>query len=171
MKSDTDRLDLKYKEKLLSILSSTKTLSLATLNTAREAELSLLPFYYDEQCFWVFVSQLSAHTQHLIDHPNCSVLIYDNEVSPKNSFAVERLTLNCTAVLVDENKDHVLDLMTEKLGETITLLRQLGDFYLFALHPKGGRFIAGFGQAYDVEFTSDSEAFALHHVNPAKKPN
>jgi putative heme iron utilization protein len=38
-----------------------------------------------------------------------------------------------------------------RFGEIIVMLRQLEDFQLFHLSPQGGRFIMGFGAAYEVD--------------------
>lgn len=164
--SKEKQTDVDHQATILSLLASSQTLSLGTLNPVKQPEVSLVPFLYHDSCFWIFVSQLSAHTQHLLERPEASVLIYDNQNSPKNCFAVERVNAQCAVRCEDaaETKAQILDAMTEKLGETVSLLRQLGDFSLFALKPEKGRFIAGFGQAFDIDFSD----FSFTHIDPSK---
>jgi len=136
-------------QKLLKMLDASKTLALATLNAQHEPEASLTPYIYYQQALWIFVSQLSAHTANLMQHKKASVLI--NETESKNIFATTRVTLQCH-VEMEDGGDSVLDEMESQLGETVAMLRQLPDFYLLKLQPVSGRFIAGFGQAYDIAF-------------------
>lgn len=152
-----------YQATIISLLDSSSTLSLGTVNNKQEPEVGLVPFLYHKERFWVFVSQLSPHTQHLLNSLSCSLLLYDNQSQPKNHFAVERLSVTCHAQIENDGKECILDLMTEKLGETISLLRQLGDFHLFSLAPIKGRFIAGFGQAFIVDFPD----MTLKHIGPS----
>jgi len=151
-------------QSVLSMLATTKTLSLATLQNS-QPDISLVPFLYHQEKFWIFISQLSPHTQQLLDFAACSVLIYDNHRAPDNHFATKRVSANCYACLEKEKKELVLDLMEEKLGKTMALLRQLGDFKLFSLTPKEGRFVAGFGQAYEIDFSD----FSFHHISPSDR--
>ena len=55
--------------------------------------------------------------------------------------------------------------MAERLGGTVGLLRQLGDFHLIKLTPQTGQYIAGFGQAFDIDFAE----LELEHINPARR--
>jgi hypothetical protein len=41
--------------------------------------------------------------------------------------------------------------LTERFGERIEFLSQMGDFKLFRLQPNGGRFVKGFGKAFQLE--------------------
>ncbi len=149
-----------YQQVLHQLLEKSPVLSLAVVNEQQEPEASLVPFLYDSDCFWVFVSQLSGHTQHLLKLPNVSVLIFNAEEKIKNPFAIQRASASCQVEIEHEKREEVLDLMTQKLGETVSLLRQLGDFHLFKLTPQKGRLIAGFGQAFDIDFATMS----LEHI-------
>lgn len=149
-------------ETIVSIVESANTLSLATLNDQQHPEVSLVPFLYYESHFYIFVSELSPHTRYLLKHKTCSLLVYNNEKEAQNYFAIERLSVSCHARCEHENKELILDLMTQKLGQTVSLLRQLGDFHLFVLVPNNGRLITGFGKAFDVDFSD----LSITHVNP-----
>lgn len=157
-----------YQQALERLFAKTKTLSLVPhgKKLAPQYEISLVPFVCYKNILWVFVSRLSAHTQQLLVSEQASVLIYPNEASAKNCFAIERVSVVCEVFEEHENRDVILDVMTQKLGDTVSLLRQLGDFHLFGLTPKTGRYIAGFGQAFDVDFSD----FSFQHINPSQEP-
>ena len=152
--------ELDHQQSLQTLLSQNQLLSLATLNKNHEAEASAAPYIFHDQVFWIFVSQLSSHTQNLLEHKQASILI--NENNSQNIFATTRVTIQCK-VEIEKAHDNILDIMTEQLGETVILLRQLPDFYLLKLIPQSGRFIAGFGQAFDIRFPE----IELIHINPA----
>ncbi len=139
-----------YREKFIALLHSNKTLALATLNKHNDPEASLTPYIYYQQTLWVFVSELSAHTGNLLTHKKASVLLHDAQTG--NVFASTRATIACSVSVETVDKDMILDEMTQQLGDTVAMLRQLPDFHLLKLQPVSGRFIAGFGQAFEVDF-------------------
>lgn len=155
-----------YGDHLLALFHNCQTLSLATLDANGAPSASLTPFLYHDNCFWIFVSSLSRHTQHLLENPKASILIRE-ETTPTNPFIVKRASIHCDVTEEMENKDAVLDLMAAKLGETVGLLRQLGDFHLIKLSPTSGQYIAGFGQAFDINM----DQLSLTHINPARNNN
>jgi putative heme iron utilization protein len=150
-------------ELLMELLQLKKTATLATLNIEHLPEASLCPFIYHQECFWVFVSRLSSHTANLLERTYASLLICVDEVDSNNPFTIRRVSIQCQAIEqpVDEN---ILELMRVKLGDTVTMLKQLPDFHLIKLVPKEGRFILGFGQAYEIDF----DKLELTHINPSK---
>ena len=151
-----------YQLLLISLLEKQKVFMLATLNQQHMPEASMTPFVFYQQVFWVFVSQLSSHTDNLAKRPDLSVLINENINNTLNPFMVQRASIACRAThAAPEEIDKVLAVMSDRLGETVSLLRQLPDFHLFKLEPKQGRFIAGFGKAFDIDFAS----MTLQHVD------
>jgi len=153
-----------YQSSMLDLLAASSTLMLASLDDAHFPDASLTPYLYHESCFWIFVSQLSKHTANLIERKKASVLIHEEVVEPANPFTLKRASAQCTVELVQENKEAILDKMAERLGPTVGLLRQLGDFHLIKLTPRKGQFIAGFGQAFEIDFAD----LALEHINPLR---
>lgn len=149
-------------QKILSkLLEKSVTLSLGTINQKQRAEVSLVPFLYHMDCFWIFVSELSKHTQHLTAHSEASVLVRNEEDKIANPFSIVRLSATCQVELESNMREEILDVMTLKLGKTVLLLRQLEDFRLFRLKPVDGRLVAGFGKAFDVDFS----LMSLTHIN------
>lgn len=154
-----------YLTPMLELLADSSTLTLASLDEAHFPDASLTPYIYHEGSFWIFVSQLSKHTANLLERQKASVLIHEEAIKPANPFVLKRASAQCNVEAVQDNKEAILDKMAEHLGATMGLLRQLGDFHLIKLTPLKGQYIAGFGQAFDIDFAE----LALEHINPSRR--
>ncbi len=146
----------KYRELILS----QQTLLLSTVTEQGEPECSYAPYVRDQHgVFYIYVSELATHTRNMLKKGSASVLFIRPEKEVKNLFARERVVFNCVVSEVqnsDERYDKQLLKMKDKFGETVELLCSLPDFHLLALTPLNGKYIAGFGQAYFIDVTSDS---------------
>jgi len=81
------------------------------------------------------------------------------ESETRNLFARERAVFNCSVKELDcDEPTYAAQLMAlqDKFGEVISVLRSLSDFYLFALCPQSGRYVAGFGRAYIINVEDDT---------------
>lgn len=134
------------------LLADVKTLLMSTVSSDGIPEASYAPFVRkDNNCFYIYVSQLSRHTSNLDATGVASVLFIQNEHEASQPFARKRLTFNCRAERVARESDkwnEVMDAFADTFGEVMTLIRPLGDFKLFRLKPDGGTFVRGFGKAY-----------------------
>ena len=142
-------------EEATAFLRTFKTLQMATASTAGEPEASYAPFARTgDNAFYVCVSDLSRHTGHLVANGRASVLIVEDESASPQLFTRRRLVFECTAEQVERGTDHwhmTMDVFERKFGEVIGLIRPLADFRMFALMPRRGVFVKGFGQAYRIE--------------------
>ena len=115
-------------------------------------------------CFYIFISELAAHTQNLRHTPQTSMLFIRPESASNNLFARERATLTCAVTetpRASEPFSATLEQLQAKFGDVIGVLRSLNDFHLFKLSPSSGRFVLGFGQAYAIQVADDT----LTHIN------
>ena len=149
----TDLALEKLQEGCRSLRESKQTLLLAT--QGQRADLSYAPFVEDKDGrFYIYVSELAGHTQNLLQNAELSVMFIADEQESKNLFARERLIFSCRAeeVALDHPVHEVqLNHLQKKFGNIIEMLRSLPDFHLFRLVPEQGRYIVGFGRAYNVE--------------------
>lgn len=102
----------------------------------------------------IFVSGLSAHTQNLAATGKASVLFIEDEVKTQQIFARKRLSYDCTASLLDRDDEQwaaIAQQFESRFGNIVEVMKGLSDFRIFQLRPHGGRFVMGFGQAYDVD--------------------
>lgn len=136
-----------------ALIASRKTLLLATLNADRQAEISVTPFIKQDLNFYIFVSELSKHTQNLRIHAELNIMLLEDEQDTQNCFARKRLTYQCRAREIpreDATRESILKHFEEQLGKTVSLLRSLPDFHLFELKALSGNYVQGFGQAYSL---------------------
>ncbi|MDT4331991.1 HugZ family protein [Methylomonas sp. MS20] len=138
----------------LALIARLDSLMLATRSEQHHAEASYAPFLFDRGAFHIFVSALASHTGNLLTHRRAGVLLIEPEADAANPFARRRASFECRVAEVEADSGEyssVLDSMQQRLGATVALLRSLPDFRLLALTPIHGRYIAGFGQAYDLD--------------------
>lgn len=127
---------------------------LATVNAERWPEASYAPLLQHEQKFYIYVSELAAHTQNLLARPQASLLFIEDERQARNVFARQRAVLQVSATEISRDSGHwqqILQRMEDRFGSTMELLRSLPDFHLFALTPLSGSYVKGFGKAYRLQ--------------------
>jgi heme iron utilization protein len=151
--NDTDGLNERAMA-LQELLTSKQTLLLSTASLSGIPDLNYAPFVRDESgCFYIFISELAAHTDNLFTNPQASVMFIRPESESNNLFARERAIFDCSVKEIDRSDDIYptqLKAMQNQFGEIVGVLRSLSDFHLFALAPESGRYIAGFGQAFTI---------------------
>jgi putative heme iron utilization protein len=151
---------MKLAEDLHRLMDSQRTLLLATVSHEGRPDISYAPFVRDRRGrFYIFVSELAAHTANLRHNPKASAMLIRPEAESSNPFARERATFQCRVREIapnEENYSQQLDLLQEQFGQTVALLRSLPDFHLFELSPESGRYIAGFGRAFGISIEDGS---------------
>ncbi len=155
-----DTADITRAKALEELLASQQTLLLSTASVTGIPDLSYAPFVRDESgCFYVFISELAAHTDNLLSNPQASVMFVRPESESNNLFARERAIFDCSVKKIDRSDDGYstqLMALQNQFGEIVGVLRSLSDFHLFALAPISGRYVAGFGQAYTINVKEGS---------------
>lgn len=137
--------------------SSFKSLMMATVHSDSNPEISYAPYIEQHGCFYIFTSELAAHTQNLLNNGKVSVLFLEDETSANNAFARKRQTFNCQAnrIARDIEAFHIImGKMKERFGNFIETLLSLQDFHLFQLTPASGQYTAGFGKTYQIEVSN-----------------
>lgn len=159
MSNQTPRMDAQalqaHQVQCETLIQSQLTILLGTVNDSGEPLCSYAPFTRDTAgVFYIFISELAEHTGNLMHHPEVSVLLIQPEAEAKNPFARQRAVFHCRADRVAPDSDTFTQIMadlTQRFGDTVTLLQSLPDFHLFALKPQSGTFVAGFGQAFQID--------------------
>jgi putative heme iron utilization protein len=132
-----------------------KSLMLSTVDSHGQPNASYAPFVMDsDRQFYIFASGLSPHTANLLQTQRASILLIEDEAQTNQVFARRRLTYDCTVMPLKrdmEDWNRIADYFSDRFGEIIAMLRQLGDFQILRLSPTGGRFVVGFGAAYQVD--------------------
>lgn len=141
-------------EEAAAFLGRFKTLQMATASADGEPEASYAPFVRTgDNTFFICVSDLSRHTGHLVANGRASILLIEDESEAAQLFARRRLVFECAAEQVERGTarwNAIMDLFEREFGEVIGLIRPLADFRMFALVPRRGVYVKGFGQAWRI---------------------
>lgn len=129
-----------------------RTLVLATLNDSDWPETSYAPFVEDDTgCHYIFVSELAAHTQHLLCNGKASWMLIADEQDTRQLFARQRFTCVGHAEVIPREAEEFtqrLEQLQDRFGDVVELLKGLADFHLIRLIPERATYVRGFGQAY-----------------------
>jgi putative heme iron utilization protein len=157
MKSDPDLA--KLADDYRALISSQRSLLLATSNSEGDAEISYAPYVRIEQAYYIFVSELARHTGNMLRSRRASVMFIQPETEAANLFARRRLIFSCRVAEIradDARYTPILDAMRQACGDVVGLLSSLTDFHLLALAPRQGQYVAGFGKAYAIDMDDGS---------------
>lgn len=129
-------------------------------------DLSLVPWAWSGEfsCLVLHVSALASHTQAMELHPAVSLLMSRPESAGEAVHALERISIQGVASTPPRDsglwqgaRSSYLERFPE--AEPMTAL---GDFRFVCITPQGGRHVAGFGAARDVD-----EHDLIAALNPA----
>ncbi len=162
-----DDLDA-VREEYLALRDRTDGALLATLAADRTPAASYAPLVWVDGRSYLFLSDLAAHTQNLKRCASISLLLIEEPGSSGNAFARRRITLQGNAQIVERDDPLYAPALAEfhrRFGEVVSLLEALPDFHLFALRLDSGRYIRGFGQAFEL---AGDHLDQLTHIHPGK---
>ncbi|WP_394209682.1 heme utilization protein HutZ [Enterovibrio calviensis] len=148
-----ERLQNRLGPEIQAFRDARKTLQLGTVDKDGKPHTSYAPFAFSEKGYYILVSDLATHGQNLKNSKVVSIMMIEDEGEARSIFARRRLSFDTNAELIERESDHWkqgVDVMQTRLGEMIDNLSQLGDFRLYRLNPVIGRYVKGFGQAFDV---------------------
>ncbi|WP_432720536.1 pyridoxamine 5'-phosphate oxidase family protein [Jeongeupia wiesaeckerbachi] len=156
------------RQQYLDFVASRKTLAISCLDDDGAPFISYAPFVHQDGKLYIYISRLAEHYQLIDARRQANVMLLADEANTANLFGRERARWLCAASnLGNDGHDDIFALFNERFGEKmLTLLRGL-DFSLFELTPQPGRYVVGFGKAFDVSI--DGEQF--DHVVVDKKPD
>ncbi|WP_297990961.1 HugZ family protein [Anoxybacillus sp.] len=152
----------KKRERYVQFLKECKTLIMSTIDECGHPFISYAPFVMDEGHFYIFISRAAEHFQYIERCERISVLLIADESSSPHLFARERVRFTCKRTHIEnEGNDHIFAKFQHIHGEPmINLLRRM-DFSLFQLTPIEGRYVAGFGHAFDVDLFGERFAHVV----------
>ncbi|UED73836.1 HugZ family protein [Brevibacillus sp. DP1.3A] len=145
-----------------SFAADMKTLMLSTVDEHGKPFLSYAPFVKYDGKFYIYISKIANHYRYMEENPAVDAMLIEDESKATNLFARQRARFVCSALnLGNAGYDEIFELFAQSFGKNMMdMLRGL-DFSLFELTPSEGRYVAGFGQAYDIDLTADK----FVHVN------
>ena len=146
-------MDRQVLEAIRDMVATHRVLGLAVLVDG-DPEASLLPYAVraDYGAVYVQASGLARHSKGLQPGARVGVLIHENEAADADPLQTKRMTVQATVAVLDRESEAFAaarEVFVGRLpGAEMTL--NLGDFNLYELTLGRGRYIAGFGQAYNI---------------------
>lgn len=156
------------RQEYLALREQCQGAMLATLGADRTPSASYAPLVWLNDQSYLFLSDLADHTGNLRSCPSLGLVLVEGEDASANPFARRRITLQGEACMVDRGDPAFTPVLAEfrrRFGEVMTVLESLPDFHLFRLQLQRGRYIRGFGQAYELAGEGLTQ---LAHVDPSK---
>jgi len=158
------------KEEYKKFLKNFRSLELSTIGEKGESQISYAPFVSDgKRNFYIYVSSLAGHSKNLLNDGRAGVMLIEGEEKVENIFARKRVIFDCIMIPVKEKTKEWEDIMIKfdnSAGQLMKLLRTLPDFRLLCLKAQSGKFIKGFGMAYEIY---GQKMDNLKHINPSKR--
>jgi putative heme iron utilization protein len=146
-------MDQQSERALAHIIRETRVAALGTLHEG-EPNLAMVAYAFaqDFSAFYIHVSRLGKHTTDMENDPRVSLLITETDDRRADPQTLARVSIRGTAEVVprdDSNYGQVKNIYLERFPEAEQLF-SLGDFNIWKITPKGGRFVAGFGRAFNL---------------------
>ncbi|HAT8490238.1 TPA: heme utilization protein HutZ [Vibrio vulnificus] len=148
-----ERLQGRLEPEIKEFRQERQTLQLATVDADGRPNVSYAPFVQNQEGYFVLISKIARHARNLLENPQVSLMMIEDEEGAKQLFARKRLTFDAVASVIERDTQlwhQVITQMEERFGEIVSGLSQLEDFVLFNLKAERGLFVKGFGLAYQV---------------------
>ncbi len=146
-------MSARLSQEVLDFIGSRRSLQLASLSQDGIPYASYAPFALGDACFYIIISEIAVHALNLQANPSASVLVIEDEDSAEEVFARIRVNYSVYAELLayDSAAWHEgISRLTQRHGDRPRQLGKHADFKLFRLAPLRGRYVKGFGKAFDL---------------------
>jgi hypothetical protein len=146
-------MDTQSETMLAHMLRNTRLAALATVRDEepRVARVAFVPAA-DFSLFYVHVSKLAQHTVDMMKDKRVSLLIAETDDGRADPQTLARVSIRASAELMQNGEPGytpVKNKYIERFPESAPLFK-LEDFGIWRIKPKGGRYVAGFGKAYNL---------------------
>ena len=148
MDSEKNKIE-KVKLKLIDTCKS----FVITVTNNDHPDIGYAPYIYRDNFFYIFSSELSSHIRLLINKKVGTFMIIKDERDTKNIWARVRMKFQAKVSIIRRNVpdfQEITDVISNKHGNTIDIIREFKDFHLIKITPKQGTIITGFGSAYNL---------------------
>ncbi|EAK0956815.1 hypothetical protein A0Z76_02380 [Campylobacter lari] len=144
------------KKEINDFINEFNSVCIASLSKDNEVMCSYAPLIKSKYGFFIYISEISEHFSNIKNNPNnIEIMFLEDECKAVSAILRKRLRYKCEAIFMqrDEKFDEIYDefLSQNNNDESIKMIKNMQDFHLIKLNFKEGRFVKGFGQAYDMK--------------------
>lgn len=142
----------KLKVQLEQFKETRKSVILGTVDAQGNPLASYSPYVESNGKIYMYLSELSEHKQNIIQNKVVSVFYLEDESTAKMIAVRERLTYKGIGSVVEDKEieKFIQNLFVEKHGKTYETLPAMHGFSLIEVELGLGRYVFGFGNAYEV---------------------
>src|ERR1051325_3076476 len=146
-------MDSASEQALAHLIRNTRIAALGTIHNG-EPNLAMVAVAHesDFSAFYIHISKLGKHTTDMENDPHVSLLLTEADDHRLDPQTLARVSIQGIAIVLPRNDPdyaRVKILYLKRFPEAEQLFN-LGDFNLWKVMPKGGRFVAGFGRAFNL---------------------
>jgi heme iron utilization protein len=161
----TNNMDSESEHILARLLRTTRLAALGTIHNG-EPNLAMMAVAVEDDfsAFYIHVSRLGKHTGDMEKDPHVSLLLAQADDGRADPQTLARLSLQGKAEPLPRNASdypRVKNLYLKRFPESEKLF-SFGDFNLWKITPTGGRFVAGFGKAFNIVPEALRKVASLH---------
>ena len=135
-------------------IATIQTAIIGTLDSKGHPFSSYAPYIYNNNRFYVYISDIATHAKNLQKNPKASLFFVEDESKTDNLFARKRVSLQCDSMKIEresERFEEVMGLFSEKFdAKMVATLKKMLDFNLYEFKVTYGEATFGFGKAYSV---------------------
>lgn len=151
-------------------IANIQTAIIGTLDKNNQPFSSYAPYIYDENRFYVYISDIATHAKNIQANPKASLFFVEDESKTDNLFARKRVSLQCDSQKIargSERFEAVLALFAKKFdAKMVETLKKMTDFNLYEFKTTYGEATFGFGKAYFIGGKNMDELVARSGDNP-----
>lgn len=138
-----------FREEFASVL-------IASIDKEGQAICSYAPTIQLNNKLYIYISKVAEHFESISSNPNkIEVMFLEDECKAKSVLVRKRLKYRANACFIErgcQEFESALDKLESTMGASsgVQSIRHMVDFHLIELQLGLGRFVKGFGQAYDI---------------------
>lgn len=169
MDSKKERIQGRIGPEIQEFRQQQKTLQLASISDKGFPHVSYTPFVHLADGYYILISDIAKHGQNIKGNKQVSIMMIEDEQNAKSIYARKRLTFDTCANPVERDTQQwttAVEALEQRFGEIVCNLSKLGDFHMYQLVPDSGRFVKGFGKAFEV---SGSDMVDFVHLDGGHK--
>lgn len=146
-------MDTDSRQRLAQLIRTQRTAALGTLRDGSPfVSMVLFAAAEDFSAFYLHISSLARHTRDLQADQRASLMIAETDDGTRDPQTLARLSLEGEAVAVprdDPTAEDIRRLYLAKYPQSGPNFN-LGDFSLYRITPRRGRYVAGFGKIFNL---------------------
>lgn len=167
---DADKKMDKISKSLVEFVDSFKSVIISSVHSDFQCISSYAPFVRENDEIYICLSEVAEHFSSIKQNPDkISLFFIQSEDEAKTILARVRFSVRGEAVFVDDKnlRDEIFNKMQERFPNDVAFgqIRQMKDFHIVKIKLAKGRFVKGFGAAYD------SDALTLLNQADIKNPH